>query len=137
VSDAMAEKDTYSVVEREQCDDFMAQYPGYGEMRSFTSALGADQVGFSWRSMPEKTGGKGSYGHRHTTLEEIYFVISGTVQFKLDDDVIDVGPGTAVRAGPEVVRSIWNDGPGDAELVIFSPAQIDPAIQVEDFWPVD
>ena len=133
----MPAHDTYTVAKREDCLDFMAQYPGYGEMRSFTNALDADQVGFSWRSMPEKTGGKGSYGHRHQNLEEIYFVISGTLQFKLDDDVIDVGPGTAIRVGPEVVRSVWNDGPGDAELVILSQAKEDPAIQVEDFWRVD
>jgi mannose-6-phosphate isomerase-like protein (cupin superfamily) len=129
--------DDYAVVKRDETTDFMEQYPGFGEMRSYTAPCGAQQVGFSWRRMPEKTGGKGSYGHRHSDLEEVYFVISGAVQFKLDDDVIDLGPGTAVRVGAEVVRSVWNDGPGDAELVIMSRAQQDPAIQVEDFWPID
>jgi len=132
--------DTYTVVERDEAFDFMTEYPGYGEMRIFTESLDADQVAFTWRSMPQKTGGKGSYGHRHKTQEEVYFVISGSVQFKLDDDVIDAGPGTAVRVGPEVVRSVWNDGPGDAELVICSPKVDDPAadtVTVEDFWPVD
>jgi mannose-6-phosphate isomerase-like protein (cupin superfamily) len=129
--------DDYTVVKREETVDFMEQYPGFGEMRSFTDPLRDEQVGFSWRRMPEKTGGKGSYGHRHSTLEEVYFVISGTIQFKLDDDVIDVEPGTAVRVGAEVVRSVWNDGPGDAELVIMSTTGDDPAVQVEDFWPVD
>ena len=136
----MAAPDTYTVVKRDDAYDFMAQYPGYGELRMFTEALGDEQVAFTWRSMPEKTGGKGSYGHRHRTQEEIYFVISGSVQFKLDDDVIDVGPDTAVRVGPEVVRSMWNDGPGDAQLVICSAKVGDPeadAVQVEDFWPVD
>ena len=136
----MAAKDTYTVVKRADAFDFMAQYPGYGEMRLFTDALGDEQVAFTWRSMPEKTGGKGSYGHRHKTQEEIYFVISGMLQFKLDDDVLDVQPGTAVRIGPDVVRSVWNDGPGDAELVICSK-KIDnaanDAVTVEDFWPVD
>ena len=130
-------RDTYTVVTRDEPEDFMAQFPGFGELKSYTQALGAEQVGFSWRRMPEKTGGKGSYGHRHENLEEIYFVISGTVQFKLDDDLIDVGAGTAVRVGAEVVRSQWNDGPADAELVIFSATGDDPAIRVDDFWPVD
>lgn len=131
----MAARDTYTVIERTEPEDFMAQYPGFGEMRSYTKALGDEEVGFSWRLMPEKTGGKGSYGHRHHDLEEVYFVISGTVQFKLDDDIIDAGPKTAVRVGTDVVRSIWNDGPGDAELVIMSRAVDDPAIKVDDFWP--
>lgn len=133
-------RDTYTVVKRDDAYDFMAQYPGFGEMRLYTEALGDEQVAFTWRSMPPKTGGKGSYGHRHKTQEEVYFVVSGTIQFKLDDDVIDLGPGTAVRIGPDVVRSVWNDGPGDAELVMVSKTVDDPeadAVQVEDFWPVD
>lgn len=132
--------DTYTVVKREDAYDFMAQYPGYGEMRLFTEALGDEQVAFTWRSMPPKTGGKGSYGHRHKTQEEVYFVISGRLQFKLDDDVIDVEPGTAIRIGHDVVRSVWNDGPGDAELVMCSKRidnAADDPVTVEDFWPVD
>lgn len=136
----MAAGDSYTVVQREDAPDMMSDYPGFGEMRMYTGALGDDQVAFTWRSMPEKTGGKGGYGHRHKTQEEIYFVISGTLQFKLDDDLIDVGPGAAVRVGPDVVRSVWNDGPGDAELVICSRKLDDAAgdaVKVDDFWPLD
>jgi mannose-6-phosphate isomerase-like protein (cupin superfamily) len=88
--------------------------------------------------MPPKSGGKGSYGHRHKTQEEIYFVISGELQFKLDGDVVDVDGGSAVRVAPSVVRSIWNDGPEDAELVICSVRLDDPRGDgeiVEGFWP--
>lgn len=130
--------DDYTVVKRENAFDFMAQYPGFGEMRMFTGDLGAEQVAFTWRSMPEGTGGRGSYGHRHKTQEEVYFVISGTVTFKLGDDVFEAGPGTAVRIAPPVVRSIHNDGPGEAVVVIVSPKAEDTtedAEQVEDFWP--
>ena len=136
----MADPDNYTVVKREDAPDFMAEYPGFGEMRMFNEALKGDEIAFSWRSMPEKTGGKGSYGHRHKTQEEVYFVISGVVQFKLDDDVIDVEPGTAVRVGRQVVRSVWNDGPGEATLVICSKKIDDPHADtelVEDFWPAD
>jgi hypothetical protein len=31
----------YTLTERGQALDYMAQYPGYGEMRSYTDALGA------------------------------------------------------------------------------------------------
>jgi mannose-6-phosphate isomerase-like protein (cupin superfamily) len=119
-------------------DVFGDSYPG--EMRFFTSALGCEQVAFTYRRMPQHTGGKGSYGHRHMTQEEIYYVISGRLQFKLDDDVIDVGAGTAVRVAPQVVRSVWNDDPVDAELVICSVRLDDPSGDVEgvpDFWPVE
>ena len=52
--------------------------------------------------MPQHTGGKGSYGHRHAEQEEIYYVISGKLQFKLEDDVIECEQGTAIRVAPEV-----------------------------------
>src|SRR5437764_1071535 len=117
-------------------DAFGGQYPG--SMRFLAEHLGTTQVAFTHRVMPPKTGGKGSYGHRHRTQEEIYFVTSGTLEFKLEDEVVEVGGGTAVRVGPGVVRSVWNDGPEDAELVIVSvrleDARADTEL-VQDFWP--
>jgi mannose-6-phosphate isomerase-like protein (cupin superfamily) len=130
--------DTYTVSKREDAFDFMAQYPGYGEMRIFTDALDADQVAFSWRSMPPKTGSKGSYGHRHRTQEELYLVVAGTVTFKVGDDVFGAGTGTAVRVAPEALRSVHNDGPDEAELVICSVKLDDMSGEVETedgFWP--
>jgi mannose-6-phosphate isomerase-like protein (cupin superfamily) len=117
----------------------MAQYPGYGEMRFFAQPAGAEQIAFTWRSMPPGTGGKGSYGHRHRAQEEIYFVLKGRLQFKLGDDVVEVGPHTAVRVAPEVFRSVHNDGPEEAELVICSVKVDDHEGETEttpDFWPV-
>jgi mannose-6-phosphate isomerase-like protein (cupin superfamily) len=128
----------HAIAASDEALDYMAEYPGFGEMRSFTDALGCQQVAFTWRSMPSGTGGKGSYGHRHNVQEEIYFVISGNVQFKLGDEVVEVGPRTAVRVPPELYRSVHNDGPDEAELVICSvkgdgaPAEPDTT---PDFWP--
>ena len=127
----------YSVVSRDEAPDFMAQYEGFGEMRFFAGPLDTEQIAFTWRLMPPGTGGKGSYGHRHRTQEEIYFVIRGALQFKLGDDVVEVGPQTAVRVAPDVYRSVHNDGPEEAELVICSVASDDPESETEmtpDFW---
>jgi len=126
----------YSIRKLEDVPDFLGDYPG--EMRFFTGELGNEQVALTHRRMPAKTGGKGSYGHRHKTQEEVYFVIDGTLQFKLEDEVIDVGPGTAVRVAPEVVRSVWNEGPEDVNLIIISPrveSVRDDAEMIADFWP--
>ena len=90
----------YTITRLEDVDDVLGDYPG--EMRMMTSALGAEQVAFTHRRMPQHTGGKGSYGHRHKEQEEIYFVVSGTLQFKLDDDVVDVGAGMRIYAGSYV-----------------------------------
>src|SRR5439155_15944146 len=84
-------------------DAFGGQYPG--QIRFLTEELKARQVAITHRLMPPRSGGKGSYGHRHKTQEEIYYVISGTLQFKLDDKVIEVHGGTAVWVAPVVARS--------------------------------
>jgi mannose-6-phosphate isomerase-like protein (cupin superfamily) len=89
--------DAYTVAGREDAIDFMADYPEYGEQRWYTSAIAADQVSFSWRRMRPRTGGRGSYGHRHPGQDEVYFVISGIVTFKIDGDVFEATPQTAVR----------------------------------------
>src|ERR671917_1081496 len=103
----------YSIRRLEEIPDVLGDYPG--EMRmTAASDLGCEQVSFTWRRMPARTGGKGSYGHRHKTAEEIYFVASGTLQFKLEDELVDLGEGTVVRVAPHVARSVWNDGPDDA-----------------------
>ncbi|MGH3066429.1 MAG: cupin domain-containing protein [Gaiellaceae bacterium] len=126
----------YTITRLEEVDDVLGDYPG--EMRMLTSALGAEQVAFTYRRMPQHTGGKGSYGHRHKEQEEIYFVASGALQFKLDDEVVDVEAGTVVRVPPETWRSVWNDEPEDAELIIVSKrlenAEGD-AEHIPDFWP--
>jgi mannose-6-phosphate isomerase-like protein (cupin superfamily) len=126
----------YTIRRLDEVNDVLGDYPG--EMRFFTGPLGAEQVAFTYRRMTPSTGGKGGYGHRHKTQEEIYFVASGQLEFKLDDDVVQLGPGTAVRVAPEVVRSVWNEGPEDAELVICSikvdDLRTDGEI-VQDFWP--
>ena len=126
----------YSIARREDAVDWMAQYPGFGEMRWYTEALGCTQVSFSWRSMPAGTGGRGSYGHRHPGQEEIYFVISGTVTFKIGDDVFEAGTQTAVRMTGEDFYSVHNDADADAELLLFSTRLEDATTEQQpDFWP--
>jgi quercetin dioxygenase-like cupin family protein len=128
----------YTVIQREDAPDVMGQYPGFGEMRFYTDPLECEQVAFSWRLMPPDTGGRGSYGHRHRTQEEVVFVISGTVTFKVGDDVFEAGPKSAVRIAPHAVRSLHNDGDGEAEILLFSPkarGDGDEVEKVEGFWP--
>jgi uncharacterized cupin superfamily protein len=127
---------SYSVAQREDAVDFMADYPGFGEMRHYAAALGTEQVSFSWRQMPPDTGGRGSYGHRHPGQEEVYFVISGTVTFKVGDDVFEAGPQTAVRMSGDNCYSVHNDADSDAELLIFSTRLDEPPLEQEQgFWP--
>jgi mannose-6-phosphate isomerase-like protein (cupin superfamily) len=127
----------YTIKRLEEVPDVLGDYPG--EMRMLTEELEAEQVAFTYRRMPQHTGGKGSYGHRHKTQEEIYYVVSGKLQFKLGDDVLDLERGSVVRVAPETWRSVWNDEPEDAELVIVSRrvegGSREDEEYNEDFWP--
>ena len=129
--------DHYSLCRLDEAPDiFGGQYPG--EMKMLAGPLDTEQVAFTYRRMPQHSGGKGSYGHRHKTQEEVFFVLSGELQFKLGDEVIDVPAGTAVRVAPGTVRSVWNERQDDAELLIVSTRSGDPRADVElveDFWP--
>src|ERR671916_729846 len=96
-----------------------------------TEPLAAEQVALTWRRMPPGTGSRGSYGHRHKTQEELYLVASGSLTFKLGDDVVETGPGTAVRVPPSTWRGIHNDSAEDAILIITSVRVDDPEAEVE------
>jgi mannose-6-phosphate isomerase-like protein (cupin superfamily) len=127
----------YTVKRLEEVPDiFGGKYPGV--MRMLSDPLEAEQVAITHRHMTPKSGGKGGYGHRHKTQEEIYFVVSGTLEFKLDEEVLELHGGSAVRVAPGVVRSVWNEGPEDAQLIIVSTRIADvraDAEMIEDFWP--
>jgi len=127
---------SHSVATRQDAVDWMAEYPGFGEMRWYSDALGTEQVSFSWRQMPPGTGGRGSYGHRHPGQEEVYFVLSGTLTFKVGDEVFEAGPQTAVKMDGEDFYAVHNDTDSDADLLIFSTRLSDPPTEKqEDFWP--
>ena len=126
----------YALASRTDAVDFMADYPGFGEMRHYPDALGCEQVAFSWRLMPAGTGGRGSYGHRHPGQEEVYLVVAGNLTFKVGDEVFEAGAQTAVRMTGEEPYSVHNDSDADAEVVIISTRLENPQTEREDdFWP--
>ena len=65
-------------------------------------------------------------------------MVSGTLTFKLGDEVVQAGPGTAVRVPPATLRGIHNDTGEDALLVITS-VKIDDVDShgetLDGFWP--
>ncbi|HUC20962.1 MAG TPA: cupin domain-containing protein [Candidatus Polarisedimenticolaceae bacterium] len=128
----------YTVAKLEDIDDVLGDYPG--EMKMMKNALETTQIALTHRHMPAKTGGKGSYGHRHKTQEEIIFVIQGQIQVKVNDDIIELASKSAIRIAPGAIQATWNEGPEDAEIVIFSNRVPDLKAEFEsfaDFWPAN
>ncbi|MFT3797955.1 cupin domain-containing protein [Microbacterium sp.] len=104
---------TYDVLELGSIDSW-GQADGVAPGKRFAeAALPLQYLGLSANSLDP--GGSAPFWHRHATHEEIYLFLTGTGQMALDDDVVDVGPGTLVRVGQDTWRA-WHaaadsDGP--------------------------
>lgn len=136
----MDDMSKYTVVHLDDVENSFAKHGWPGQMKFLKKPLQTEQVAVSYRKMPRHSGGKGGYGHRHKTQEEIFMVLSGELQFKLDDEVIDLPAGSSVRIAPEVARSVWNENSDEAELLIISTRSDDLKEEtefVEGFWPAD
>jgi mannose-6-phosphate isomerase-like protein (cupin superfamily) len=71
------------------------------------------------------------FGHHHKGQEELYVVLDGSGQVKLDDHVYDVGKLDAVRVAPEVMRA-FSAGPAGLEFLAYgAPAVTEPMKDVE------
>lgn len=69
--------------------------------------LDAQYLGLSVNSTDP--GDSSPFWHTHSKIEEIYLFIDGAGQMALDEDLVEVGPGTIVRVGPRVWRALRCD----------------------------
>ena len=70
--------------------------------------LGLTGMEISINAMPP--GQSVPFAHSHKQNEELYLFLTGKGQMLLDNQVIDIGPGTAVRITPPVLRCWRNTG---------------------------
>ena len=102
------------------------------ESRFPREELGAEVTGLAYHVV--KPGQRQAFAHRHDEAEEIYVVLSGEGQIKLDDEVCDIGRMDAIRVAPGVARSFAAADSG-LELLAFGPRHAgDGEIIDEDFW---
>ena len=114
--------------------------PDHFEIRFMREPLGLknfavsyERFGGGWRA---PKGHAHRRGHRHRVQEEVYFLISGRAQAKFDDEVVDLGPWTAVRVPPETARSFRAAGEEDAVFVSIAAPQtgLDDVEFLPDYW---
>lgn len=125
----------YSIVNADDVDDVHADEDVPGEFRSLSKALGSEQVAVTLIRIPPHSDFEQGSGHRHEEIEEVYLVTKGTLTMRFGNEVETVGPGSAVRVGPETVRSHRNEGEEPVEMWAVSPvSESDGGEKVEDFW---
>lgn len=124
---------THKTMNLDDADDMAAKH-GMGHIQSarfLRKGLGAETIGLATYNV--KPGQRIGFGHRHAEVEEIYVVLSGSGQFKVEDDVIDVGPRDVLYCPPAVMRA-WQAGPDGLEMLAFgSHAEGDGEID-QDWW---
>ena len=108
--------------------------PDHFEIRLMREQLGLQNFAVTY----ERFGGgwRPTRGHRHTAQEEVYFLVSGRAQAKLDGEVIDLEPWTAVRVPPRTARAFRAAGEEDAVFIAIAAPQagFDDVEFIQDFW---
>jgi mannose-6-phosphate isomerase-like protein (cupin superfamily) len=108
--------------------------PDHFELRLMREQLGLENFAVTFERFG--AGWKPTRGHRHTVQEEVYFLVSGRAQAKLDGEVIDLEPWTAVRVPPHTARAFRANGDDDAVFVAIAAPQagFEDVEFIQDFW---
>jgi mannose-6-phosphate isomerase-like protein (cupin superfamily) len=60
--------------------------------------------------------------HVHHEDDEAWYVLSGTLGFRLGDEEVEANAGSAVLARRGTAHTFWNAGPGEAQyLLVMTP----------------
>jgi mannose-6-phosphate isomerase-like protein (cupin superfamily) len=97
--------------------------PNDMELRMAKDPLECANAGISYLKLGP--GYRAPFGHTHKTQEEIYILVSGSARVKLNDDVIDMKPFTAVRIAQDTMRS-YEGGPDGAEIIAIGAPRTGP-----------
>jgi mannose-6-phosphate isomerase-like protein (cupin superfamily) len=127
----------YSVVPVDEVPDQAAEVgmdPDHFEIRFLRERLGLRNFAVTFERFGR--GWRPTRGHRHEVQEEVFFLVSGRAQAKLDDEVIDLEPRTAVRVAPRTARAFRAAGDEDAIFITIGAPQagMDDVEFIKDFW---
>ena len=100
----------YTIVNLMEIENTAGEGGARTDARFARSQIDSEHLGVShFRYIP---GGRTSKGHSHREQEEVYVVLSGSGQVKLDDELVEVRSWDVVRVAPGTFRgfSAGRDG---------------------------
>jgi mannose-6-phosphate isomerase-like protein (cupin superfamily) len=102
------------------------------QARFARSALEGETLGLSLITLAP--GFRPPFGHKHESQEEVYVVLRGSARIKVDDEIVEVSEGDAIRFDKDTMRAV-EGGPDGVEYVAFGAGE-DPrdAEMVQGWW---
>jgi mannose-6-phosphate isomerase-like protein (cupin superfamily) len=110
----------YFIVHPNDIGDRYADSNVVGEFRRLTEALGGNQLAVTLIRIPAHSDFEQRTGQYHEEIEEIYFVMRGTLTMRLSDEIETVQAPAAVRVAPGTARSHRNEGDQEVEMWAIS-----------------
>jgi quercetin dioxygenase-like cupin family protein len=102
-----------------------------GEARFLRRQADAERIGMAlYRVKPDQRLG---FGHRHHQAEEMYVVLGGSGRFKIEAELVTVGPRDVVYCPPTSMRE-WEAGPQGLEMLAFGGHAPDDAEMQPGWW---
>ena len=101
------------------------------EMRFGRKALDIEGGGFSYQRLAP--GHVLPFGHRHGHHEEVYVVLAGSGQAKLDGEVHELQQWDALRVAPPVARG-FAAGPDGMELLAIGFGEAGDTEMLQGYW---
>jgi mannose-6-phosphate isomerase-like protein (cupin superfamily) len=92
-----------------------------GEFYMGREALESPQIGVTWIRLPTGGSTQGDKGHFHDEQDEVYVVVSGgPVEFKVEEETVELRSGEAIRIDAKATHALRNAGEGEALLIAAS-----------------
>ena len=123
----------YTIVNLMELENGAKEGDATTERRMARSALESEHIGLShFRYAP---GRRSSIGHAHKEQEEVYLVLGGSGQVKLDDERRDLKQWDVVRVAPATYRG-FEAGPDGLELLAIGSDRPEggDGIRTDESW---
>jgi uncharacterized cupin superfamily protein len=123
----------YTIVNLMELENGAKEGDATSERRMARSALESEHIGLShFRYAP---GRRSSIGHAHREQEEVYLVLGGSGQVKLDDERRDIAQWDVVRVAPATYRG-FEAGPDGLELLAIGSDRPEggDGIRTDETW---
>lgn len=101
-------------------------------MHFLSEPLGCRQVGVTFSRCPPQWNSK-PHDHTDDEQEEVYVLVRGSAEVRIDEESVPVEEGDAVWISPEATRQIRNGGEESAFVLISAP-EFDSNGDSDDAW---